>query len=72
MMCGPETMMVAGAKALLARGVTEDDIYLSMERNMQCGVGLCGHCQHGANYVCRDGPVFAYPQLKELLYAKGF
>ena len=45
---------------------------MSMERNMHCGVRLCGHCQFGAAYVCRDGPVFAYPVVKELLPVRGY
>lgn len=72
MMCGPEGMMRAGIKNLTGRGVAEDHIYLSMERNMQCAVGHCGHCQYGASFVCRQGPVFAYPQVKELFAVKGF
>jgi len=72
MMCGPEGMMHAGIKNLTGRGITEDRIYLSMERSMHCAVGHCGHCQYGANFVCRDGPVFAYPRIKELFSSKGF
>lgn len=65
--CGPEIMMVYVAKTLRARGIPEDRIYLSMERNMKCGVGLCGHCQWGTSFVCRDGPVFRYDQIVEKL-----
>jgi sulfhydrogenase subunit gamma (sulfur reductase) len=72
MMCGPEGMMHAGVKNLTGRGVAEDHIYLSMERNMQCAVGHCGHCQYGPDFVCRQGPVFAYPKLKALFAVKGF
>lgn len=72
MMCGPEGMMRAGVKDLIGRGVAEDHIYLSMERNMQCAVGHCGHCQYGASFVCRQGPVFAYPEVKALLDVRGF
>jgi len=72
MMCGPEGMMVAAVKELLPRGVPESAIWLSMERNMQCAVGLCGHCQHGTHFVCKDGPVFNYPVVKTLLGTKGF
>lgn len=61
--CGPEVMMHYTCKALQDRGVTNDRIFLSMERNMKCGVGLCGHCQWGSNFVCRDGPVFRYDQV---------
>lgn len=72
MLCGPEGMMRAAVANLTARCVAEDHIYLSMERNMQCAVGHCGHCQYGPDFVCRDGPVFAYPRVKELLGVKGF
>ena len=71
MLCGPEGMMVAAARALAARGLAESAIYLSMERNMQCAVGLCGHCQLGGKFVCRDGPVFRYPEVKFLLERGG-
>lgn len=72
MMCGPEGMMLAAVRELLPRGVSESSIWLSMERNMQCAVGHCGHCQHGPNFVCKDGPVFNYPKVKSLLGIKGF
>jgi len=72
MMCGPEAMMRVGAKILTRRGIAEDHIHLSMERNMQCAVRQCGHCQLGAAFVCRNGPVFAYPEVKPLLGIRGF
>ncbi len=72
LLCGPEIMMLTGARGLAHRGVAEDDIYLSLERNMQCAVGHCGHCQFGADFVCRQGPVFAFPAVKPLLAVKGF
>ncbi|MFO7593114.1 MAG: FAD/NAD(P)-binding protein [Pseudomonadota bacterium] len=72
MMCGPEGMMLAVIKEMLARDLPEEKLWLSMERNMQCGAGKCGHCQHGGKFVCRDGPVFAYPEVKTLLGVKGF
>jgi NAD(P)H-flavin reductase len=59
MLCGPEVMMRFGALEMEKRGVASDRIYLSMERNMQCAIGLCGHCQFGPTFVCKDGPVFA-------------
>jgi len=62
-MVGPEIMMRFTVRALLAAGVPGDRVYLSMERNMQCAVALCGHCQLGPFLVCRDGPVFRYPEL---------
>jgi sulfhydrogenase subunit gamma (sulfur reductase) len=72
MMCGPEGMMHAAVKQLTQRGMDEASIYLSMERNMQCAVGHCGHCQYGGMFICKDGPVFAFPQVKELFGVKGF
>jgi len=72
MMCGPEGMMIAVVNELSARGLPEHKLWLSMERNMQCAVGKCGHCQHGGKFVCKDGPVFSYPEVKSLLGAKGF
>lgn len=72
MMCGPEMMMHTAVKALTQKGVLESDIYLSMERNMECGIGHCGHCQYGGRFVCKDGPVFAYPEIKNLFTVAGF
>jgi sulfhydrogenase subunit gamma (sulfur reductase) len=72
MMCGPEGMMHAAADRLLARGLPESRLFLSMERNMQCAVGRCGHCQVGGSFVCRDGPVFNWGDLKALLAHRGF
>lgn len=72
MLCGPEAMMGAAAQRLVALGMAEARLYLSLERNMQCALGYCGHCQRGPQFVCRDGPVFAYPELRELLGIRGF
>jgi NAD(P)H-flavin reductase len=58
--CGPEVMMRVAIETLLARGVAAERIHVSLERHMQCGVGLCGHCQLGPTLVCRDGPVYSY------------
>jgi len=66
-MCGPEVMMRACIQELEMRGVPDDQIYLSMERNMKCAVGFCGHCQLGPYFVCKDGPVFPYSKLKQHL-----
>jgi len=60
---GPEVMMRFTVRALLTAGVPADRVYLSMERNMQCAAAMCGHCQLGPFLVCRDGPVFRYPEL---------
>ncbi|HIE11951.1 MAG TPA: Ni/Fe hydrogenase subunit gamma [Desulfotomaculum sp.] len=58
--CGPEIMMRFTVIELKKRGVSEEKIYISMERNMQCGTGSCGHCQIGPYFVCKDGPVFRF------------
>jgi NAD(P)H-flavin reductase len=62
-MCGPERMMQATAKTLEGRGVAPAATWLTLERNMACGVGTCGHCQLGPFFVCRDGPVFSLAEL---------
>jgi NAD(P)H-flavin reductase len=72
LLCGPEIMMVTAVRQLLARGVAPEAISLSMERNMQCGHGLCGHCQIGPHFVCHDGPVFRYPVIAPWLGRKGY
>ncbi len=72
MMCGPEGMMGAAAARLMERGVAPGAIFLSMERNMQCAVGLCGHCQYGGRFVCKDGPVFAFDEVAPLFGKEGF
>lgn len=72
MLCGPEIMMRSAADGLHTRGVAAEDIYLSMERNMQCAIGHCGHCQVGGLFVCRDGPVFAWPEVRPLLGVRGY
>ncbi|MFP4136350.1 MAG: FAD/NAD(P)-binding protein [Candidatus Acetothermia bacterium] len=61
--CGPPIMMKFTAQTLLDHFEPED-IYLSLEKNMSCGIGMCGHCQLGQYYVCKDGPVFTYDQVK--------
>lgn len=71
LMCGPEGMMRAVAKDMLALQVPAADIWLSMERNMQCAAGHCGHCQFGPKFVCKNGPVFSYDQIAELLKVRG-
>lgn len=67
LVCGPEVMMRFAAEALGAAGVANESIYLSMERNMKCGVGTCGHCQFGGLFICRDGPVIRYDRLRDAL-----
>jgi NAD(P)H-flavin reductase len=65
--CGPEVMMHFTAEALLARGVAADRIQISMERHMDCGIGLCGHCQLGPTLICRDGPVYTHAEIATLM-----
>jgi len=67
---GPEIMMRFTVQALLAAGVADDCVYLSMERNMQCAAALCGHCQLGPFLICRDGPVFCYERLARWLLVR--
>jgi anaerobic sulfite reductase subunit B len=58
--CGPELMISFAVEGLLERGVSGDRIFVSLERHMRCGIGLCGHCQLGPTLICRDGPVYSY------------
>jgi NAD(P)H-flavin reductase len=64
--CGPPIMMKFATLKLLDLGYAPADIYLSMEKNMSCGIGKCGHCRLGPYYACKDGPVFTYEQIKDL------
>jgi NAD(P)H-flavin reductase len=66
MICGPEVMMRFTAMKLEERGVAASSIYVSLERNMKCGIGLCGHCQCGPTFICKDGPVYRYDKVKKL------
>ncbi|MBK9040097.1 MAG: FAD/NAD(P)-binding protein [Bdellovibrionales bacterium] len=72
MVCGPEIMMRFIADPLLGRGIAERDIYVSMERNMQCAVGFCGHCQYGGEFICKDGPVFSFDRLSSTFLRREF
>jgi len=63
MVCGPEIMMRFTIDALRQRGLAMERIFVSMERNMKCAIGLCGHCQFGPAFVCRDGPVFRFDRI---------
>jgi len=65
--CGPEIMMRFVIGEAVSRGVDPANVYLSMERNMSCAMGFCGHCQLGPAFVCKDGPVFSYPQMEPYL-----
>ena len=66
MVCGPEIMMRFSVQDLLKRGVLVENIYVSMERNMKCGIGFCGHCQCGSTFICKDGPVYPYNSVKDI------
>lgn len=66
-LCGPEPMMHFGALGVLDQGVPEDQVWLSLERNMHCGVVHCGHCQLGPLFICREGPVVAWPRVSDLI-----
>jgi anaerobic sulfite reductase subunit B len=65
--CGPEVMIHFTVEALRARGVPDERVFLSLERDMRCGVGLCGHCQLGPTLICRDGPVYSQAEVAGLL-----
>jgi NAD(P)H-flavin reductase len=69
--CGPERMMEATAIALAGRGMKRDQIYVTLERHMECGLGFCGHCQLGRFFVCKDGPVFRLSDLGDLFGREG-
>jgi len=63
--CGPGVMMRFTVRELLNYGLKEEQIFVSLERNMKCGLGMCGHCQLGPVFVCKDGPVFRYDRIKD-------
>ncbi|MFP3914685.1 MAG: FAD/NAD(P)-binding protein [Actinomycetota bacterium] len=67
MVCGPEIMMKVVADELTEQGVPDDRIYVSLERNMKCAIGFCGHCQYGPDFICRDGPVLAHSTVADRL-----
>ena len=71
MSCGPEVMMRFVVSELAARGVAGERIHVSMERNMQCGIGHCGHCQLGPTLICRDGPVYPWSEIGPWLAVRG-
>jgi sulfhydrogenase subunit beta (sulfur reductase) len=68
---GPERMMQASVQSLISKGVPPERINVSMERHMECGIGLCGHCQTGPFFVCKDGPVFRLSELGDLYVREG-
>ncbi|MCC6900155.1 MAG: FAD/NAD(P)-binding protein [Polyangiaceae bacterium] len=67
LLCGPEVMMRFASRELEGLGVPSARIYVSMERNMKCGVGSCGHCQLGPSFVCKDGPVYPLTKAEPLM-----
>ncbi len=66
---GPPIMYKFALLSLMTKGISEDNIYMSLERRMKCGVGKCGHCQINHSYVCQEGPVYHYPELKNMVEA---
>jgi NAD(P)H-flavin reductase len=71
MMCGPEVMMRYAVHALLRKGIGDDSIHLSMERRMECAVGLCGHCQYREHFVCKNGPIFTFRTVRQMFGTRG-
>jgi sulfhydrogenase subunit gamma (sulfur reductase) len=71
LMCGPEIMMRLGAPILLRQGIPATAMYVSLERHMECGIGLCGHCQMGPYFLCKDGPVMRYDRVVQWLGRTG-
>lgn len=65
MICGPEVMMRFTIAELQKTGMSDTSIFISMERNMKCGIGLCGHCQCGPLFMCKDGPIFRFDRIKD-------
>lgn len=70
LVCGPEIMLRFSVQALRAKGLPEASIYLSMERNMHCAIGHCGHCQWGPAFICKDGPVLRYADIEQWFYTR--
>jgi len=68
LLCGPEIMIRYAAKCLETIGFKDNQIYLSLERRMKCGIGKCGHCQVGLKFVCKDGPIFSYRDIKPFIH----
>jgi len=70
--CGPEIMMRFVVYEALARRIPEASIYVSLERNMKCGIGLCGHCQYGPAFLCKEGPVLSYEKIEPFFSVEDF
>ena len=71
MMCGPEIMMRVASNALSRRGLRPNQMYVSLERHMECGIGLCGHCQLGQFFLCKDSPVMRLDTIMPLVGKSG-
>jgi NAD(P)H-flavin reductase len=69
--CGPELMMSSAVRALLHQGMPTDHIWVSLERNMHCGIGHCGRCQLGGLLLCRDGAVVRWDMVEALMEVRG-
>jgi len=72
MTCGPEIMIRFVIYEALARRIPSEHIYVSLERNMKCGQGFCGHCQLGPYFICKDGPVFSFNRLESFINVEEF
>ena len=70
LVCGPEIMMRFVVRELARRGLPESGMWLSLERSMKCGVGLCGHCQLAGTFMCKDGPVYRFDRIAALLQVR--
>ena len=70
LICGPEVMMRFTVAALQNLGVPDARLFVSMERNMHCAIGLCGHCQLGPEFICKDGPVFSFERIAPVFHAR--
>lgn len=70
MVCGPEVMMRFSVQALQGAGVAHERTYLSLERSMKCGIGLCGHCQFGPDFVCKEGAVMRFDRIARIFHVR--
>lgn len=68
--CGPEIMMKYCVRELARTGLPDERVYVSLERSMKCGIGLCGHCQLGSQLLCRDGPIYRWDRVRDLVSVK--
>jgi NAD(P)H-flavin reductase len=68
--CGPEVMMRFTIRELAQRGLPDQHIYVSLERNMECALGWCGHCQYGSSFICKDGPVFRFDAIRSRFFLR--